>query len=100
ENLPNDEYLGEMVKEKLIYYPTVTREPYAHNGRITELMETGQLFEETGMPPLDAERDRAILCGGPQMLEDTRAFFEARGFTEGTRANLGTYLIEKAFVEK
>lgn len=100
ETLPNDEYLGEMVGEKLIYYPTVTREPFEHNGRITDLMESGKLFEDIGLPPINKEHDRAILCGGPQMLEDTRQFFESRGFTEGTRANLGTFLIEKAFVEK
>jgi len=98
--LPDDEYLGEMVREQLIYYPTVTREPYAHNGRITALMESGKLFEDIGLPPIDHTRDRAILCGGPGMLEDTRAFFETRGFAEGTRSNLGSFLIEKAFVEK
>lgn len=98
--LPNDEYLGGMVAEQLIYYPTVTREPYKHNGRITALMESGKLFEDIGLPAIDHTQDRAILCGGPGMLEDTRSFFEARGFEEGTRANLGSFLIEKAFVEK
>lgn len=98
--LPDDEYLGEMAREQLIYYPTVTREPYAHNGRITALMESGKLFEDIGLPPIDPTSDRAILCGGPGMLEDTRAFFETRGFEEGTRSNLGSFLIEKAFVEK
>jgi len=98
--LPEDEYLGELVSEKLVYYPTVTREPFRHNGRITALMESGKLFEDVGLPPIDKERDRVILCGGPQMLEDTRTFLEARGFTEGTRAHLGSFLIEKAFVEK
>ena len=62
-------------------------------------MESGKLFEDIGLPEIDKQNDRAILCGGPQMLEDTRNFFESRGFTEGTRANLGTFLIEKAFVE-
>ncbi len=100
DTLPNDEYLGEMISEKLIYYPTVTREPFRNNGRITELMESGRLFEDIDLPAIDTENDRAILCGGPQMLEDTRNFFESRGFAEGTRANLGSFLIEKAFVEK
>ena len=100
EELPNNEYLGEMVRDRLIYYPTVTREPFVHNGRITELMESGKLFDDIGLPQIDKDTDRVILCGGPQMLEDTRAFFEERGFTEGTRANTGSFLIEKAFVEK
>ena len=98
--LPSHEYLGEMVKEQLIYYPTVTREPFRNNGRITELMESGKLFDDIGLPPIDKEHDRVILCGGPQMLDDTRNFFENRGFSEGTRARAGSYLIEKAFVEK
>jgi ferredoxin--NADP+ reductase len=100
DTLPNDEYLGDMVRDQLVYYPTVTREPFRHNGRITALMESGKLFEDVGLPPIDKENDRIILCGGPQMLEDTRTFFEERGFAEGTRANLGSFLIEKAFVEK
>ncbi|MCY6381165.1 ferredoxin--NADP reductase [Hoeflea prorocentri] len=98
--LPANEYFGDMVREQLTYYPTVTREPYVHNGRITELMESGKLFDDIGLPQIDKDNDRVILCGGPQMLEDTRSFFEARGFTEGTRANAGSFLIEKAFVEK
>ncbi len=100
DTLPNDELLGEMISEKLIYYPTVTREPFRNTGRITHLMESGKLFEDIGLPPIDRENDRVILCGGPQMLDDTRSFFESRGFTEGTRAHLGSFLIEKAFVEK
>ncbi len=98
--LVKDEYLGEMVRGQLIYYPTVTREPSLHNGRITALMESGKLFEDIGLPQIDKQDDRAILCGGSAMLEDTRTFLEARGFVEGTRNNLGSFLIEKAFVEK
>ena len=100
KTLPQDEYLGEMVREKLIYYPTVTREPFRHNGRITALMESGKLFQDVGLPPLDMAEDRVILCGGPAMLDETRNFLEERGFEEGTRSNLGSFLIEKAFVEK
>ena len=39
--LPQHEYFGEMVREKLIYYPTVTREPYKNNGRLTDLLTSG-----------------------------------------------------------
>ncbi|MEM6462166.1 MAG: ferredoxin--NADP reductase [Pseudomonadota bacterium] len=100
ETLPTDEYLGDVVRDKLVYYPTVTREPYTNTGRITELLESGKLLEDIGMPPIDKDDDRVVLCGGPQMIEDLRAWFESRGFTEGTRAKLGSYLIEKAFVDK
>src|SRR6185503_19471839 len=31
--LPDNEYIGEMVRDKLVYYPTVTREPFRHQGR-------------------------------------------------------------------
>src|SRR5690606_24918363 len=61
--LPANEYFGDMVRGKLIYYPTVTREPFAHQGRITHLVESGQVFTDTGLPPLNPETDRAMLCG-------------------------------------
>ena len=63
--LPNDEILGELCAPKLIYYPTVTREPFEHQGRITDLIASGQLFTDIGLPPFDPARDRVMLCGGP-----------------------------------
>ena len=29
DELPQDEYIGDMIRDKLIYYPTVTREPFS-----------------------------------------------------------------------
>ncbi|TCT04687.1 ferredoxin--NADP reductase [Aquabacter spiritensis] len=98
--LPNDELIGEMVREKLIYYPTVTREPFRHQGRITALIESGALFAEIGLPPLDPQADRLMLCGSPQMLKDVVETLEARGFSEGSQSSPGAYVIEKAFVER
>ena len=100
EELPNDELLGDLVSEKLIYYPTVTREPFRHNGRITVLMETGQLYSDLGLAPLEAAHDRVMICGGPHMLADIRAHLLARDFIEGNHGEPGQFVVEKAFVEK
>lgn len=99
-DLPADEYLGEEISAKLVYYPTVTREPFRNRGRITDLIESGKLFEDVGLPALDIGRDRLMLCGSPQMVADTRALLEARGFQEGNQTEAGHFVIEKAFVEK
>ena len=80
--LPDNEYFGEDVREKLIYYPTVTREAYQFQGRITDLIESGKLFDDIGLPPLDPEVDRAMLCGSPSMLKDTARILDERGFVE------------------
>ncbi len=69
--LPNHEYLGDMVREKLLYYPTVTREQFRNNGRLTDLMITGKLTNDLGLPNLNVETDRFMLCGSPSMLKDT-----------------------------
>lgn len=100
EELPNNEFFGEQVKEKLIYYPTVTREAFRNQGRLTDLIESGKLFTDIGLPPLNPETDRAMLCGSPAMLKDLVAILNARGFTEGNMNTPGTYVIERAFVEK
>jgi ferredoxin--NADP+ reductase len=97
--LPNNEYFGDIVREKLIYYPTVTREKYANQGRITDLIESGKLFDDIGLPPLNPEVDRAMLCGSPSMLKDTTKILDNLGFTETRHGDLGNYVIERAFVE-
>jgi ferredoxin/flavodoxin---NADP+ reductase len=97
--LPNDEFVGESVREQLTYYPTVTREPFRHNGRISLLMTTGKLFEEIGLSPMDVESDRFMLCGSPHMLTDLRTILRDRGFVEGNHGAPGDYVIEKAFAE-
>ncbi|MDX2201953.1 MAG: ferredoxin--NADP reductase [Hyphomicrobiaceae bacterium] len=100
DELPKDELIGALVREKLIYYPTVTREPFWHQGRITELVETGKLFQDTGMPALDAQHDRVMMCGSPQMIADLKAMLESRGFAEGANHTPGQFVVERAFVEK
>src|SRR6202140_1439298 len=68
--LTQHEYLGEQVRQKLVYFPTVTRERFRSQERITSLIETGKLFEEVKMPPLDPLSDRVMICGSPSMLAD------------------------------
>lgn len=99
--LPQHEYLGELVREKLIYYPTVTREPFRHRGRITDAIVDGVMSEATGLPPLSPRTDRVMLCGGPAMLDDLSALLDGRGFQAAPRTREpGDYVIERAFVEK
>ena len=98
--LPENEFIGELVRDKLLYYPTVTREPFRNQGRITDLLASGRLAEHFGLPPLSPERDRLMMCGSPALLADLTALLDARGFEEGSHSKPGHYVIEKAFVEK
>ena len=98
--LPEHELLGELIREKLLYYPSVTREAFPTEGRITTLIETGRVFADLGLPPLDPARDRVMLCGSEAMNADCRTLLEARGFSEGSNASPGTYVVEKAFVTR
>ena len=101
QELPNHEHLGELVRDKLLYYPTVTREPFRHQGRLTEVIESGRLFSDLGLPPLDAAVDRAMICGSAAMLADSCKLLDARGFHISPRqGEQGDYVIERAFVEK
>jgi ferredoxin--NADP+ reductase len=98
--LPTHEYLGELVQKQLHYYPTVTREPFEHQGRITDLIANGKLAADLGLPQLDPEHDRVMICGSPSMLSDLTASLEARNFVEGASHSPGHYTIERAFVER
>jgi ferredoxin--NADP+ reductase len=101
DELPKHELLGDVISEKLIYYPTVTREPFQNRGRLTDLIESGKLFQDVGLPPLDPRRDRAMICGSPTMLKETSALLDARGFTISPSSGVpGDYVLERAFVER
>ncbi|MCS4509984.1 ferredoxin--NADP reductase [Xylophilus ampelinus] len=100
EHLPNHEFLGDLVRSQLLYYPTVTRESYRNMGRITELIETGKLEADLGLPPIGAAEDRVMLCGSPHMLTDLKHLLESRGFKEGNTSTPGDFVIERAFAEK
>ncbi|MDY7218687.1 ferredoxin--NADP reductase [Denitrificimonas sp. JX-1] len=101
ENLPKHEYFGEQIREKLIYYPTVTRESFRNEGRITELMRSGKLFTDIGLPTINPGQDRAMICGGPDMLQDISAMLDEFGMQVSKRiGHAADYVIERAFVEK
>jgi ferredoxin--NADP+ reductase len=104
--LPLHEFLGDTIREKLHYYPAVSREPFEvgrrdHHGRITTMLEDGRIAAAFGLDPLDAGADRAMICGSPQMLADFRSLLDGRGFTAAPRIGTpGQYVFERAFVEK
>lgn len=100
DHLPQHELLGEMVSRQLLYYPTVTREPYRNMGRLTELMGNGRMFEDLDLPALDPAHDRVMICGSPQMLRDLKHLLEQRGFKEGNTSTPGDFVIERAFAEQ
>jgi len=97
--LPNDEYIGEMVREKLVYYPTVTREPYKNNGRLTELIRCGKLFLDLQQPHPNLDDDRFMICGSPSMIKELVNMLKSKGFTEARNVKPGHFVIERAFVE-
>lgn len=98
--LQNNEFFGEDVREKLIYYPAVTREPFKNYGRINTLIESGKLMEDIGLPPLNTEDDRFMLCGSPAMLKTLSALLTNMGFQETRKSDFKEFVVERAFVEK
>ena len=99
--LPRLEWIGELLADKLLYYPAVSREPFVHHGRLTTLLESGRIAADLGIEALDPEHDRIMLCGSPPMLADFRAMLDARGFQASPRiGSPGSYVLERAFVER
>jgi ferredoxin/flavodoxin---NADP+ reductase len=101
DDLRRHEILGESVREKLHYYPTITREPHFNRGRLTTLIESGKLFRDLGLADFDPRDDRVMVCGSPAMLTDTCALLDSHGFTISPHiGEPGDYVIERAFVER
>jgi ferredoxin--NADP+ reductase len=95
-----DPLLADMVGAQLLDYPTVTREPFVHQGRITALLESGKLCADLGLPALDPANDRVMVCGGPAMLKDLRELLNRSGFEVSPGVGEpGDYVIERAFVD-
>jgi ferredoxin--NADP+ reductase len=88
-----------MVREKLVYYPTVTREPYKNNGRLTELIRCGKLFLDLQQPHPNLDDDRFMICGSPSMIKELVSILKSKGFTEARNVKPGHFVIERAFVE-
>ena len=98
EDLKNDELIGEMAADKLLYYPTTTRETSDHMGRITDNLLSGKVFADLDLPPMDAEHDRAMVCGSLAFNHDVKAVLEKFGLREGANSEPLEYVVEKAFV--
>jgi ferredoxin--NADP+ reductase len=98
QELVKDEILGELVQGKLLYYPTVTREPFVHQGRIPQLLGEGVIAKDLGLPAFNAVEDRVMICGSPEMLRDLKALCEKTGLKEGNTTTPGDFVIERAFV--
>jgi ferredoxin--NADP+ reductase len=99
DSVRDDPLVGEFVGDKLVYYPSVTREDFSRQGRITTLLEDGTLYKELGIEPLNPETDRVMICGSMEMLQDCKALCEGAGLSEGSNARPAEFVIEKAFVD-
>jgi ferredoxin--NADP+ reductase len=99
-DLPANEFLGDMVTGQLLYYPTVTRQPFRNRGRIPDLFEAGKIESDLGLSKLNPEHDRVMLCGSPAMLRDLKHMLEKRGFIEGNTTKQADFVIERAFAEQ
>lgn len=100
QHLPSHEFLGDMISSQLRYVPTVTREEFHTMGRIPDLMRSGKLFADLGVPDLSAADDRVMICGSPAMLRELKSLLEERGLREGNTSTPGDFVIERAFAEQ
>jgi len=94
----DDPLVGEMVGDKLLHITSLTREDYPLKGRITTLIESGDLFTNAGVPPLNPEEDRVMICGSKDMIDDTAAIVEKFGLKEGSNSQPAQFVVEKSFV--
>jgi ferredoxin--NADP+ reductase len=98
ESLKDDPLIGEMVGDKVTYYPTTTRETSPRMGRITNLLEDGSVFRELGIDGISPDTDRAMVCGSLGFNVDLKALLEGYGLREGANSDPAEYVVEKAFV--
>ena len=81
-----DPLVGEEATAQLVHYATTTREESPRMGRITDLVTSGKVFADLGVPPLDPAVDRGMICGSMAFLKDTKALLEQAGLTEGANS--------------
>jgi len=98
ESLKDDPLIGEMVGDKLHYYPTTTREAFHHMGRVTDNLVSGKVFADLGLPKMNPEEDRAMVCGSLAFNVDVKAILEGFGLVEGANSDPKQFVVEKAFV--
>lgn len=99
ENLLSDPLVGEEANAKFLRYATTTREESPRMGRITDLIESGKLFDDLGLPSFDPQHDRVMICGSMGLNLDMKEILEKTGFHEGANSQPGEYVIERAFVD-
>jgi ferredoxin/flavodoxin---NADP+ reductase len=97
-SLKDDPLIGDMVGDKLLYYPTTTRENSAFMGRITDNLTSGKVFDDLGLPEMNPATDRAMVCGSLAFNVDVKAVLERFGLREGANSDPLEYVVEKAFV--
>jgi ferredoxin--NADP+ reductase len=98
EGLHDDPLIGELVQGKLRYYPTTTREEFHHMGRVTDNLASGKVFEDLGLPRMNPDEDRAMVCGSLAFNVDVKAILEGFGLREGANSDPKEFVVEKAFV--
>ncbi|PVB60120.1 ferredoxin--NADP reductase [Labrenzia sp. 011] len=97
--LREDPLVGELVRDNLLHYTTVTREDFIRQGRLTDLIVSGKLFDDLGLPRMSPEEDRAMICGSMAMLKDTKELCLSHGLTEGANNKPSQFVVERAFVD-
>lgn len=95
--IAGDPLVGEAATAQLRYYPSTTRSDSPRTGRITDLITSGTLARELGVPPLGPD-DRLMICGSVGLNTDMKAIAEAAGLREGANSEPGGFVVEKAFV--
>lgn len=98
ESLKDDPLIGELVGDKLLYYPTTTREPFARMGRVTDNLSSGKVFADLGLPAMNRDEDRAMVCGSLAFNVDVKKILEGFGLSEGANSDPQQFVVEKAFV--
>ncbi|MEJ8475668.1 ferredoxin--NADP reductase [Roseibium sp. H3510] len=98
-SLRDDPLIGEMVDGHLFHYTSVTREDFPRQGRVTDLISSGKLFDDLGLQRMGPEEDRAMICGSMAMLRDTKQLCIEHGMTEGANNKPGEFVVERAFVD-
>jgi ferredoxin--NADP+ reductase len=100
KDLIEHELFGELARDQLHYYPTVTREPFKYEGRITDRINSGAIFKDLGLAldKFDPAEDRVMICGAMAMIKEVAAILESQGLVEGSNAEPGDFVLERAFV--
>lgn len=95
----NDPEICEIAQGKLRLYQSCTREDFTHKGRVTDLIRSGQLFDDLAVPRLSPETDRAMICGSIEMTKELKSLMEEHGLREGANSDPADFVIERAFVD-